>query len=415
METVPCVNEPLPQFPKLRLIDATPMRRGGRNTVAVHDPTGLSEGVVLVSEDLAYVLQFMDGHHSLLDLRAAYMRRFGSFLFEEQLNQLVRMLDEQLLLDNERFAKHRQQLEEAFRRAPVRESVHAGQSYPADADELRRLLSSFFEVATEEGPDRRALQPDQLKGCVVPHIDLRAGGPCYGRAYRGLLTAGKADLYLVLGTSHAPLPSLFAGTMKPFQTPLGVALTDQRFMESLARQWGDDLFADELAHRSEHTIEFQVLFLQHLFGQEVRVAPILCSFSAEQLLDDNGSGARVRDFVQALRSTVQSFSGRVIGLASADLSHVGPRYGDPWAVDSNRLALVRRHDLEFLEAVTSGDAEAVVRSMVASQNRFRVCGFPPIYTLLQALDVRGGAVLDHRHAVMDDQGSVVTFAAAALF
>ncbi|MBC7187168.1 MAG: AmmeMemoRadiSam system protein B [Calditrichaeota bacterium] len=408
------MSEPLPQFPKLRLIDATPIRHGGRNMVAVHDPTHLSDGVVLLSEDLAYVLQFMDGRHSLLDLRAAYMRRFGSFLFEEQLNQLVRMLDEQLLLDNERFAKHRQQVEEAFRRAPVRESAHAGQSYPAEAEELRRLLSNFCEVATEEGPGRTPFQPDQLKGCVVPHIDLRAGGPCYGHAYRGLLTAGKADLYLVLGTSHAPVSSLFAGTLKPFQTPLGVAPTDQGFMESVARQWGDDLFANELAHRSEHTIEFQVLFLQHLFG-EVRIAPILCSFSAEQLLDDNGDGGRVRDFVQALRSAVQSFSGRVIGLASADLSHVGPRYGDPWAVDSNRLALVRRHDLEFLEAVTRGDAEAVARSMAASQNRFRVCGFPPIYTLLRALEVRGGAVLDHRHAVMDDQGSVVTFAAVALF
>ncbi|MCR4440262.1 MAG: AmmeMemoRadiSam system protein B [bacterium] len=409
------MSEPLPQFPKLRLIDATPVRHGGRNMVAVHDLTHLSDGVVLVSEDVAYVLQFMDGHHSLLDLRAAYMRRFGSFLFEEQLSQLVRMLDEQLLLDNERFAQHRREVEEAFRRAPVRESVHAGQSYPAEADELRRLLSSFCQGATDERPGGGPFQLDQLKGCVVPHIDLRAGGQSYGRAYRESLAAGKADLYVVLGTSHAPLPPLFAGTMKPFQTPLGVARTDQGFMESLARQWGDDLFADELAHRSEHTIEFQVLFLQHLFGAEVQIAPVLCSFSAEQVLGEDGAGARVRDFVQALRGAVQSFPGRVIGLASADLSHVGPRYGDPWAGDSNRLALVRRHDQELLQAVASGDAGAVARGMVASQNRFRVCGFPPIYTLLQALDIRGGAVLDYRHAVMDAQGSVVTFAAVALF
>ncbi|MGQ9561413.1 MAG: AmmeMemoRadiSam system protein B [Candidatus Oleimicrobiaceae bacterium] len=383
--------------------------------VALHDPSHFSEGVVLLSEDLAYLLQFMDGSHSALDLRAAYMRRFGSFLFEEQLAQLLRMLDEQLLLDNERFARHRRDIEEAFHRAPVRESAHAGQSYPADPEELRQQLGSYCQDAKSSSPASEGAAPGGLKGCVVPHIDVRAGGRTYGAAYRWLAAAGPADLYVVVGTCHGPLPSFCAGTRKHFHTPLGLARTDQSFMDALARQWGEDLYLGELAHRSEHTIEFQVIFLQHLFGAEVHIAPLLCAFSPADVLAENDSGKRIREFAEALRAVSQAFAGRLIMVASADLSHVGPRYGDPWSVDRNRLAVVRQHDQELLKFVTEGNAEAMVQTLASSGDRFRVCGFPPIYTMLKAMDVQGGVVLDHRHAHMDESGSVVTFAAVVLF
>lgn len=370
---------------------------------------------MLLSEDLAYLLQFMDGSHSALDLRAAYMRRFGSFLFEEQLAQLLRMLDEQLLLDNERFARYRREIEEAFRRAPVRESAHAGQSYPADPEELRQQLGSYYQGAKSSSPAYEGAAPGGVKGCVVPHIDLRAGGRTYGHAYRWLAAAGPADLYVVLGTCHGPLPSFCAGTRKHFNTPFGLARTDQSFMDALARQWGEDLYLGELAHRSEHTIEFQVIFLQHLFGAEVHTAPLLFAFSPADVLAENDSGKRIREFAEALRAVSQAFAGRLIMVASADLSHVGPRYGDPWSVDRNRLAVVRQHDQELLKFVIEGNAEAMVQTLASFGDRFRVCGFPPIYTMLKAMDVQGGVVLDHRHAYMDESGSVVTFAAVVLF
>ncbi|MGQ9854920.1 MAG: hypothetical protein ACUVTG_16150, partial [Candidatus Oleimicrobiaceae bacterium] len=70
---------------------------------------------------------------------------------------------------------------------------------------------------------------------------------------------------------------------------------------------------------------------------------------------------------------------------------------------------------ELLKFVTEGNAEAMVQTLASSGDRFRVCGFPPIYTMLKAMDVQGGVVLDHRHAHMDESGSVVTFAAVVLF
>lgn len=401
----------IPQYPKLRPIEVTPVLHEGKKALAVYDPTRLSDGVVVVTQDLAYALQLMDGQHSLLDIRAAYLRKFGSFLFEDQLVRLVSLLDEHLLLDNERSAAHRLQVEAEFRNAPVRESTHAGQSYPEGAEELRQFLGHFFPP---EGAQEPPFAPSLLRGCVVPHIDLRAGGPSYGRAYRFLSAVGPVDLFVILGTCHVPIPAPFAGTSKNFRTPLGLAHTDGDFMYSLGRLWDGDLFAGEIAHRYEHTIEFQVIFLQHVFG-EIRIAPLLCAFSPLELTADAQLRTQVDRFAEALRQALSAYGGRVIVMASADLSHVGPRYGDPWAVDNTRLALVRSHDQEFIQAVLSGDAERGARVLAAAGNRFRVCGFPPIYTMLRALEAKGGVVLDYHHAVVDGSGSVVTFASIALY
>ncbi len=186
-------------------------------------------------------------------------------------------------------------------------------------------------------------------------------------------------------------------------------------MHALACQWGEDLFAGEMAHRAEHTVEFQVIFLQHLFGPEVRIVPLLCSFSPTEVIGDGPVRESVDRFAAALTQVAGTFAGRVIMLASADLSHVGPRYGDPWAADGSRLALVHSHDQDLIQLLLSGDAEGMAPSLAAAGNRFRVCGFPPIYTLMRALQVRGGVLLDYRHALMDGNGSVVTFASLALY
>ena len=84
---------------------------------------------------------------------------------------------------------------------------------------------------------------------------------------------------MVLGTGHNGLKNLFSLTRKPFSTPLGKLQVDSEFVERLTSRYPHDLFTDEFAHRTEHTIEFQVLFLQLLLGNNIPMVPILCSFA----------------------------------------------------------------------------------------------------------------------------------------
>ena len=118
-----------------------------------------------------------------------------------------------------------------------------------------------------------------LVAAIAPHISINAGGASFARVYEAIRAAGPADLYVILGVGHAGIEDLFAGTKKDFETPLGPVATDRAFMDDLSRRFGDRLFSGEMLHRTEHTIEFQTIFLKYVFGDApFAIAPILTSF-----------------------------------------------------------------------------------------------------------------------------------------
>ena len=107
---------------------------------------------------------------------------------------------------------------------------------------------------------------------MAPHIDLRTGGSCFAYAFKALMEAKPIDTCIILGTGHEPLPNYFALCRKDFETPLGLVTADNDFIDELTCRCSLDLFADEFAHRREHTIEFQTLFLKLLLP-EVSIVP----------------------------------------------------------------------------------------------------------------------------------------------
>ena len=86
---------------------------------------------------------------------------------------------------------------------------------------------------------------------------------------------GRDQTFVILGTSHYGAPERFGLTQKPFRTPLGETTIDHGLVSRLAAAAGPESLED-YCHSVEHSIEFQVLFLQHLYGPAVRVVPILC-------------------------------------------------------------------------------------------------------------------------------------------
>ncbi|HEY8368564.1 MAG TPA: AmmeMemoRadiSam system protein B, partial [Thermodesulfobacteriota bacterium] len=201
-----------------------------------------------------------------------------------------------------------------------------------------------------------------------------------------------------------------------FATPLGVARTDRAFVAELSAAFGDDLTAEELVFRTDHTVEFQVLFLQHVLGDAVRVVPLLASFGFEEARGD--AAGRIGRFVAALRDTIarrRDAGARVVVVVSADLAHVGPRYGDPAPFDEEQLRGVEEADRALLETVAAGDAAALLDRIAADRDRFRICGFSPLYTALGAIGARGGRLLAYGRGPTDGAGSICSYASLALY
>jgi len=408
--------------PKLRFLEALPLEAENGQRFALRDPSGLAEQMIVVSRETLFLLQFFDGQHSLLDIRTEFYRQSGTFLPEQQLETLVAQLDRNYFLESDTFRAYKSKLEQQMLAQPTRPAAHAGTSYPADPAELRHTLDSFYAKGAGFPDGNNSHSRLFAAGAVAPHIDLRVGGACYTHTYRALAESVPADIYVILGTGHSGLLHCFSCLPKNFETPLGLVRHDDRFIAELARRHPFELFSEPLPHRSEHTIEFQAVFLQHLFGgrRPFTIVPILCSYAYLMLTDDRFSHEReiVHAFVKALRQTceLESRRGRrVCCLASVDFSHVGPRYGDRSTPDRDFLHNVETADRQLLQAIEAGDAGKLVEANERIQDRYRVCGFAPLHTLLASGVAQYGKVLKYEQGIVDDRKSVVSYASAALY
>jgi AmmeMemoRadiSam system protein B len=393
------------------------VEQNGRQLVAVRDPAGYTSSVVLLPGRLLAVVSLFDGQRSIVDIQAELMRRHGELVRAEEIEQIVASLDEHGFLDSPRFVARRHAVDLAFLAAPTRPAAHAGGAYAADPDELRRVMDGFFTAPTGPGaPARQGVPLDPrgngLRGLIAPHIDFHRGGPAYAWAYRDLVERSDADCFVIFGTCHAGLRDPFVLTRKDYATPFGPTSVDRDFIDAVTARLTQDCFASELAHRSEHSIEFQAVFLRYLFGgrREFTIVPVLASFAHEALARRQGpeDDPRVPRFLDALAETMVTSGRKVVVIAGADLAHVGPRFGDPIPIEGDELLRVAQEDRAMLAAVEDGDARAFFQSIAADGDRRRICGFSPIYALLRTLG-SGRGDLKH-YGQWPDPQAVVTYA-----
>ena len=295
-------------------------------------------------------------------------------------------------------------------RRAVRSSSHAGSSYPGEAEELSALLRDYVDhgaPCSEEG---------DLIGIAAPHISLEGGRDCYRAAYGALPPEYKDRTFVVLGTSHYGQPEKFGLTRKPFETPFGVTGTDVALVEELNREAPGAVVMEDYCHAVEHSIEFQVIFLQHLYGPSVRIVPILCGSYAHSLYeggspeDDPG----VARFLEVLGGVAAREGKRLFWVLGIDMAHQGPRYGDEVAMEAHHgdMADVAERERRRIELVEAGDARGFWESVQQRHDDLRWCGASALYTLLKTMPGVKGRLLRYDQWNIDEQ-SVVSFGAIA--
>ena len=182
---------------------------------------------------------------------------------------------------------------------------------------------------------------------------------------------------------------------------------------------GHDLFAGEFSHSGEHSIEFQAVYLRSLGlagDGAAPIVPILCD-SLHSIVPYGRSPRDVElvsGFVSALQRTMAQDERRITLIAAVDLAHIGPRFGDDWAVDAAHRADVGTADRELLSLVTAADALGYYAHVMRDRDARRICGFTPIYllTALMQAEQRRGEVLRYTQWVDRDLSSSVTFCSA---
>ncbi len=376
---------------------------------------------LLVSPEVFFVAYLLNGKRDRRDVQAEFMRRTGELLPSEDLQKITGFLDEALFLNSPAYDEHARKLretrareEEEFRKSPVRKARSAEHGYPSGAEALRAFLKGFFTDPRGPGLPGET-RAGICRGAVVPHIDLRRGGTTYARAYKALAESERPEFFVVLGVAHAGGRELFTLTEKDFETPLGTVHTDKEAVRALRETGGGDaLFAEEFAHRDEHSVEFQAIFLRHLFGEKVRVVPVLCGSFHEFFIEgkDPMTDDRVKRFVEALATVAEAR--RACFIASSDLSHVGFRFGQTEPLTREILGKVEEEDRKMLAHVEGLDADGFFSSVAREHNSRNICGFVPIYLTLQASGAESCELLEYAQSPEEEMQSVVTYASLIL-
>ncbi|MFH1085041.1 MAG: AmmeMemoRadiSam system protein B [Chloroflexota bacterium] len=391
---------------KLRPLDVRPIMQNGQQAYWLRDPLALSEHKAVMPAPLAPLLALCDGTRNVAGLRASLAVRYGLPLSEAAVLRILAALDDALLLDNERARQAQAEALAIYRAAAQRVSPLAGESYPAEADALRRYLDGFAPGDAAAADDLGA-----LRGLISPHIDYARGGATYARTWGAVgTTARAAELVVILGTDHYGGPGRITLTRQSYATPYGALPTAVGLVDRLADALGGEAaYAEELHHRSEHSVELSAVWLHHTRqGQPCALVPILCGSFHEfvQGARDPGADPAINAFVAALRPALAERPSLVV--ASGDLAHMGPAFGgQPLGIVDK--AVLKAADEAMLAAICAGgtggtgDAEAFLAGIRAEGDRRNVCGVPAIYLLLRLLAPAQGRLITYDQCPADER------------
>jgi hypothetical protein len=298
----------------------------------------------------------------------------------------------------------------AFAEAAQRGPSQAGAAYPEQPEALRATLAGWMDGAAA------AAAGDSLIGIAAPHVSPDGGRESYRAAYAALGPQYKERVFVILGTSHYGEQERFGLTSKPFATPLGLAQTEVALGERLAREAGPAAKMEDYCHAVEHSIEFQVVFLQHLYGAGVRILPILCGAFARGILEEGRpeQDENLRRFFDALKEIAEREGRRLFWVLGVDMAHMGRRYGDTFEARAGEGAMsaVAELDRGRIERLAAGDAEGFWGAVRKNRDPLKWCGASPFYTFLKAVPQARGELLHYQQWNIDE-ASVVSFGAMA--
>ncbi len=379
-----CVEE---FFPRLRSdIEFIPLFIEGKKSIIVRDHLGLIKEPLLLWGEILDLISLLDGKHNLRDIQyELVLSKKGVFISSEEVMKIISELDAAFLLESERYREAKKEIIIEYGKLKERSAFHEGRAYPGNLKELRAYLDSILQSSSTQNREE-----GKVMALVAPHIDLEVGKKVYGKAYQSIKNS-KPRRILLLGVGHNLHEYFFSLTEKDFRTLYGVVHSDREFIKELRKAGGSTVSQDDIVHRCEHSLEFQLLFLQHIFGSDFMIVPLLCG-SFQKVLQQVRRPADIEgvsEFLTLLRQWIEENPSETIIVSGIDLSHIGPKFGHNQTA-SSLLEQTKKHDKLLIESVLNLDLSRFWEMGKMGNNFYNVCGFSTLACLLELLrDVKG--------------------------
>jgi len=238
-----------------------------------------------------------------------------------------------------------------------RKPIVAGQFYPARKDQCIDEIKQCISDRTVKVP-----LPDSIAAGIVPHAGWTFSGSLAGLVFSAIKKQNKTvDTFVIFGAAHSyfgQAPAVYDRGC--WLTPLGEVLVDEQLAD-LVMEAGIGV-NEPASHRTEHSIEVQVPFIQYLFP-EAKILPVL----APPVPDSVELGFFVG---RIIGSQPQK---RIVCIGSTDLTHYGPRYGfTPMGVGPDAIEWAGRvNDKQFIDLAIQLEPQRMLSSSAESGN---ACG-----------------------------------------
>lgn len=233
----------------------------------------------------------------------------------------------------------------------------AGLFYPADPQELRRVVHGYLAKARSgQGTfmARMAEEARPPKALIAPHAGYIYSGPIAASAYATLAQVRAViSRVVLLGPAHrVPLRGLATSSAEQFDTPLGPVALDRAAIELALTL--PQVQAMDAAHAQEHSLEVQLPFLQE----------VLDAFRLVPFVVGEASAGEIAEMLELLWGGPETLI-----VVSSDLSH----YQD-------------YRSAQRLDAATTAAIEALRPEAIGYD---QACGRLPVSGLLELARRRG--------------------------
>ena len=230
----------------------------------------------------------------------------------------------------------------------IRQPAVAGRFYPRDPNVLRADVNSYL---VSQEPRLPAF------GCVVPHAGYMYSGHVAGAVFARLDLTPQCILlcpnHTGLGT---PLSIMSTGG---WLTPLGNVAINSDLADRLKEHFSL-LTEDSDAHRSEHSAEVELPFLQVL-QPDIEFVPIAIGTSRYEVLE--GLGHAVAEVLKQ--------HDRILIIASSDMNHY------------ENDAITRIKDHKAIDRILALDPKGLFE--VVMKQEISMCGYGPTVAMLTAV------------------------------
>jgi len=237
-----------------------------------------------------------------------------------------------------------------------RRPIVAGQFYPGHKSTCIEQIEQMLKEA-----QITCELPDSITGGIVPHAGWTFSGRLAAMVFRAVKKQNqKVDTFVIFGAAHGYFGSKIAVyDSGHWLSPLGEAAVDEELAEQIISS--GEAISDPQAHSSEHSIEVQVPFVQHLFS-DAGIVPIVVP-PVEQAV---ALGSKIGEIISREDKNI-------VCIGSTDLTHYGPRYGfTPMGTGKEALDWAGKvNDKRFIELALKLEAKKMLTEAAENGN---ACG-----------------------------------------